>query len=117
MTIHQISRILIKNLLLAAALFTVASASAEVRLPKVFANHMVLQQAKPIVVWGWAQPDEAITVQLGSESRQARANTQGEWKVVLPAFKAGGPLVLTVSGSNTIKLEDVLVGEVWLCSG
>lgn len=78
---------------------------------------MVLQQNKPIVVWGWAQPNEAVTVQLASETRQVRANDRGEWKAVLPAMKAGGPFTLTVSGSSTVRFEDVMVGEVWLCSG
>src|SRR5689334_22910724 len=77
-------------------------ARAEVRLPKVFGNHMVLQQEKPIVIWGWAQPREAITVQLGAETRQAQANELGEWKVVLPALKAGGPLTLSITGSNMV---------------
>ncbi len=78
---------------------------------------MVLQQEKPITIWGWANPNEADTVQLVAEKQEAKANDRGEWKVVLPAVKAGGPYTLTASGSNTIKLEDVLVGEVWLCSG
>ena len=94
-----------------------SSARAEVRLPKVFGNHMVLQQEKPIVIWGWAQPLEAITVQLGAETRQAQANERGEWKVVLPAMNAGGPLTLSITGSSVVRFDDVMLGEVWLCSG
>ena len=93
------------------------TAQAEVRLPKVFSDHMVLQQEKPLTVWGWAQPGETVTVQFLAESKQAKANDRGEWKVVLSAAKAGGPHTLTVSGSSTVKFEDVMVGEVWLCSG
>ena len=93
------------------------SARAEVRLPKVFSSHMVLQQEKPLVIWGWAQPNETVTVQLSSESQQVQANERGEWKATLPAMKAGGPYTLTVSGSSTVQFEDVMVGEVWLCSG
>jgi len=103
--------------LLAAGAGWPTSARAEVRLPKVFGSHMVLQQEKPLAVWGWAQPGESVTVRLASETREAKANERGEWKVMLPVMKAGGPYTLTVSAANTIQCDDVLVGEVWLCSG
>jgi len=91
--------------------------SAEVHLPKVFASHMVLQQEKPLTIWGWAEPNETVSVQLGQERAQAQANHRGEWKIVMPAMKAGGPYTLTVAGSSRLEFEDVMVGEVWLCSG
>jgi sialate O-acetylesterase len=78
---------------------------------------MVLQQEKLAVVWGWAEPNESITIQLGSETRRVQANEKGEWKATLPPMKAGGPYTLTVTGSNSLRFEDVMVGEVWLCSG
>ena len=93
------------------------AARAEVRLPKVFGSHMVLQQERPLVIWGWARPNETVTVHIATASRKAKANKRGEWKVELPAMKAGGPYALTVSGSSTVRFEDVMVGEVWLCSG
>ena len=93
------------------------AAQAEVGLPRVFGSHMVLQQEKPLVIWGWAQPNETVTVQIAAESRTAQANERGEWKVELPAMKAGGPFTLTASGSSVVRLDDVMVGEVWLCSG
>lgn len=93
------------------------SAEADVHLPKVFGDHMVLQQEKPIVIWGWAAPGENVKVQIGNERGETKANEQGEWKVTLPALKAGGPLVVTVTGANTVRFDDVMVGEVWLCSG
>lgn len=100
-----------------AGLLLALNVSAEIRLPHVFGSHMVLQREKPIIVWGWAQPGETVTVQLDSTQQTTQANDKGEWKVTLPAMEAGGPYELTVSGSSTIKLEDVMVGEVWLCSG
>jgi sialate O-acetylesterase len=100
-----------------AGLSLALNASAEIRLPHVFGSHMVLQREKPIIIWGWAQPGETVTVQLGTAQQTAQANDKGEWKVTLPAMEAGGPYDLTISGSSTIKLEDVMVGEVWLCSG
>ena len=105
---------------LAAVIFAsavVSPAMAEVRLPKVFASHMVLQQEKPIVVWGWAQPNETVTVTLEAATAQAQANDRGEWKTTLPAMKAAGPFTLKVTGSSSVQFDDVMVGEVWLCSG
>lgn len=93
------------------------AAPAAVRLPKVFSDHMVLQQGKPIQIWGWAAVGETVTVQLGESKVAAVPNAKGEWKVAVPAQKAGGPGKLTVSGANTITFTDVLIGEVWLCSG
>jgi sialate O-acetylesterase len=102
--------------LVAGGGFTLA-ARAEVRLPKVFSSHMVLQQEKPLVVWGWAEPNEKVTVTLSTGSQEVQANERGEWKAVLPAMKAGGPYTLTISGSTKVQFEDVMIGEVWLCSG
>src|SRR5215469_3676644 len=93
------------------------NALADIRMPQVFGSHMVLQRYKPIIIWGWANPAETVTVQLGQKSKSARANERGEWKVVLPSMSAGGPFTLTVSGSSTVTYDDVMIGEVWLCSG
>jgi sialate O-acetylesterase len=105
------------GLLLGGGLAVPATARAEVRLPHVFGSHMVLQQQKPLVIWGWANPGETVTVKLGDANQTAVANARGEWKTVLPALPAGGPYTLTVSGSSTVTCEDVMIGEVWLCSG
>ncbi len=78
---------------------------------------MVLQQEKPMAVWGWAEPGETVTVQLASEKATAKANEKGEWQLKLPSMEAGGPYTMTVSGSSTVEFDDVMVGEVWLCSG
>lgn len=92
-------------------------ANAEIRLPKIFGSHMVLQQGKPIQLWGWANPGETATAQIGEAKQSATANDKGEWKISLPAMKAGGPHTLKVVGSNELVLDDVMIGEVWLCSG
>jgi len=114
---HIASRLKVLSLSLLACLISCQLANAEVRLPKVFSSHMVLQQQKPIVIWGWAEANETVTVRLGDATQQATANEHGEWKVTLPAMVAGGPYALTVSGSSTVTFDDVLIGEVWLCSG
>ena len=93
------------------------SAPAAVRLPQVFGDHMVLQRDKPIVVWGWADPSEAVTVTLAGRSASVGAGPAGDWKVTLPALPAGGPHEMTVAGKNRLAFADILVGEVWLCSG
>jgi sialate O-acetylesterase len=105
-----------KTLLLAFA-FATTPLHAEIRLPKIFGSHMVLQQGKPIQLWGWANPGETATAQIDEAKQSATANDKGEWKISLPAMKAGGPYSLKVSGSNEILLENVMIGEVWLCSG
>ena len=100
-----------------AGFLAAASVFAEVRLPNVFSDHMVLQRGKPIQVWGWAAPGEKISIRLGEDSVQAVANEQGEWRAALPQRAAGGPLELIVKGANEVRFTDVMVGEVWLCSG
>ena len=102
-----------------AALFSLGTAHADVTLPSLFASHMVLQQDQPVIVWGWADPHETVTVQLDSgQTATVAATPDGEWQVTFPAMKADGRAhTLTVSGKNTLKFDDILIGEVWLCSG
>jgi len=93
---------------------------ADVRLPNIISDDMVLQRDKPIKIWGWAEAGEKVNVKgswqwFGGSSATADAN--GKWKVKLPAAKAGGPYKLTISGKNTIELTNILIGEVWVCSG
>ncbi|TWT39288.1 sialate O-acetylesterase [Blastopirellula retiformator] len=94
-------------------------ALAEVRLPGFFGDHMVLQQQMPLPVWGWADPGQQVTVTLGEAAATAKADDKGNWKVELPAMEAGGgPMKLTVAaGERKLTLSDILLGEVWLCSG
>lgn len=92
-------------------------AYADVKLPKVIGDHMVLQQDKPLLFWGWADAGEEVTVQVGESSAKTVATAKGEWKVALPAVKQAGPVAVKVAGKNVIEIKDVLVGEVWLCSG
>ncbi|MEJ0033918.1 MAG: sialate O-acetylesterase [Bacteroidota bacterium] len=90
----------------------------QVRLPKIFGDHMVLQRSEGINVWGWAAPKEKVTVKLHSQSKQATTDKDGKWKVVLNSEEAGGPFELTISGkSNSVIFKDVMIGEVWVCSG
>jgi sialate O-acetylesterase len=105
-------------------LFSLVSVTrADVRLPHIFSSHMVLQQDKPIAVWGWATPGEAVSVALQggraeSEPGKTSADEKGEWKVTLAPMKASDqPMTMTVTAGNKVVFDDVLVGEVWVCSG
>jgi sialate O-acetylesterase len=110
--------LLIRAASLAFAFAVVAPASADVTLPHVFGNHMVLQREQPLPVWGWAAPGEDVSVQIGDQPAvTTTANKAGAWRVTLPKMPAGGPFTIKVAGRNTVTFEDVLVGEVWLCSG
>jgi sialate O-acetylesterase len=93
-------------------------ARAEVKLPAVFGEHMVLQREMPVPVWGWAAPGEAVVVRFNGQAKTATADAAGKWSLALDKLTAGGPYELEVQGKqNTIRLADVLVGEVWLASG
>lgn len=105
-------------LLFVQGLTAVFVAQAQLRLPAFFGDHMVLQRQQPIPVWGWAKPGEKITVTLDGKSAATKADKTGKWRVNLPAMEAGGPFALQVAGQKeTRTLQDVLLGEVWLCSG
>lgn len=93
-------------------------AHAQVTLPKILGNGMVLQRNKPVPVWGMAAAGEKVTVSFSGQTKTAVADASGKWMVSLnPMAASAVPATLTVAGSNTIKLENILVGEVWLCSG
>ncbi len=94
-----------------------SAALADVKLPHIFGTHMVLQRDQKDRVWGWAEPGEEVTVTIAGQSKTAKAGTDGAWQVQLDPMPAGGPHTLTVQGKNTVKFEDVLVGEIWICSG
>jgi len=95
-----------------------AAAEEAPLLARIFSDHMVMQRNRPLEIWGQTQPGEQVTVNMGGESRAARAGTDGRWAVTLPARRAGGPHVITArSASRQQTVSDVLVGDVWLCSG
>ena len=93
-------------------------ALADVKLPDLFGDHMVLQRDQLLPIWGWADPGEQVTVKLDHATATAIADNQGNWKVMLPALHADGdPHRMIVSGRNTVVVEDILIGDVWLGSG
>lgn len=92
-------------------------ANANVRMPLVFSGGMVLQRNKAIPVWGWADANEKIAVHFNKQTKTIKADKNGKWMVRLDSEKAGGPYELTITGKNKIVITNVLVGEVWICSG
>lgn len=92
-------------------------ANAIVELPLLFNDGMVLQRNKPIPVWGWANANEKIEVYFKEQVVRTKADKNGKWSVHLNSETAGGPYELTVKGKNIITIKNVMVGEVWLCSG
>jgi sialate O-acetylesterase len=92
---------------------------ADVKLPAVIGDNMVLQQGVEVPIWGWAEPGEKVIIGLGIYSQVwgAEADKEGKWMVKIGPFNTGGPYELTAKGKNTITIKNVMVGEVWVCSG
>jgi sialate O-acetylesterase len=107
-----------RYLMLAAALLGTAPAEAATLLHPMFADHAVLQRGQPIPVYGTAKPGADVTLQLGNATASAHADKDGQWRATLPAMSAGGPYVLhAASGGDSQDVHDVLVGDVFLCTG
>ncbi len=112
----------IVGLVLAAVAFLglVSALSAEIKLPAVIGDHMVVQQGQPVAIWGWAGKNEQVTVTFNGQEKKSVAGADGAWRVAFDPLKAGGsPLELFVRGAKSpeVTVKDILVGEVWLCSG
>ncbi len=100
-----------------AILIGAAAAAADVKLPSLISDNMVLQQGRTVAIWGTAEAGERVTVSLGEQKETATTDSNGQWKVKLGPLKKGGPFEMTVAGKNTMTIHNVLVGEVWVCSG
>ena len=90
---------------------------ADVRVPAIIGSHMVLQRDMPLPIWGQAEPGEKVTVEIAGQSHETKADREGRWSVKLTPLKVGPPLAMSIAGKNRLEFEDVLVGEVWICSG
>ncbi len=112
----NVARLLPLGVALGAAAALVPSLTAVVRPNPLFCDHAVLQQGREVPVWGTADEGEKIVVEIAGRRAKTTA-TGGRWLVRLPELPAGGPYTLTIRGTNTVKLQDVLIGEVWICGG
>lgn len=102
-----------------AVFFLFVNASAQIKLPAIIADNMVLQQHSNVALWGWAAAGERVTVNASWSQQQvaATAGKDGKWLLNIETAKAGGPFTITFTASNTIAVKNVLLGEVWLASG
>ena len=99
-------------------LFVLSQIMAQLSVPSFFSDHMVLQREKPINIWGTANAGERISVTLGNAKKSTRTDKNGKWSISLPPMQAGGPYTLSVkSPKQALSFTDILVGEVWICSG
>ena len=105
------------HLLLLAAVLPAITAVADVRLPRIFTDNMMVQRNQPVRVWGWAAAGEAVTVSFAGKTAATQAGEDGQWAVELPANKSGENLELTVQGKNRLTLKNVVLGDIWVCSG
>ncbi|HOI55596.1 MAG TPA: sialate O-acetylesterase, partial [Phycisphaerae bacterium] len=101
----------------AVLLCACGAASADVSLPALISDNMVIQQGQRVSIWGKAAPGEKVAVSLGEQHVSAEADAAGRWRVALEPMPAGGPHEMTIAGINSIVVKNILVGEVWLCSG
>ncbi len=114
----QARRCLALLMVLSVSLLAAGTSFADVTLPRIFASDMVLQRDMPLPVWGWATPGEQVTVTIAGQKVATKADTLGRWQVKLAALPASAkPLEMTVTGKNTVQFKNILVGDVWVCSG
>ncbi len=107
----KITLVLLTGFLLAFSGYT------QIKLPGIFGDHMVIQRSQPVPVWGWSSPNEKVVVKFNQQQKEGTADRNGKWRITLDPEPAGGPFELIINGKNSIIYHDVLVGEVWLCSG
>ncbi|WP_345949805.1 sialate O-acetylesterase [Mucilaginibacter sp. PAMB04274] len=108
------------QLLLLLYLFSGCAENAEAKLStaKLFADHMVLQRNQDVYIWGWSTPEANVAIAFNGQEATAQANSKGKWVISLKPMQAGGPYVMSIlSGNNHISYKDVMIGEVWICSG
>jgi sialate O-acetylesterase len=106
-----------KKTLIFITLLLCGNMYSQIKLPRLISDGMILQRDIPVKIWGWASPNEKVEVNFNKKKFQATATADGNWAIVLPSQKAGGPYEMTLSASNTIVLKNILFGDVWLCSG
>ncbi|MEZ6130846.1 MAG: sialate O-acetylesterase [Planctomycetaceae bacterium] len=106
-----------KLIVLAAVLMLHTNADAALKLPNIFGDHMVVQQKAPVKVWGMTSPGQKVTAELGGKSASTTADDKGHFALAIPELTAGGPHTLTITADESKTFNDVMVGEVWICSG
>ena len=103
-------------LIFLALLFSISS-TGQIRLPKLISDGMVLQRDDSVKIWGWAAPGEEVRVDFINSHYRTRADVSGDWAIMLSPMQAGGPYTMHIEASNSITVANILIGDVWLCSG
>ncbi|MGX5688530.1 sialate O-acetylesterase [Arcticibacter tournemirensis] len=98
-------------------IFIPAIVKSQIKLPRLISNGMVLQRDQKVNIWGWASPGDEITISFNNHIVRTTCSEDKKWKVTLPAMKAGGPFDMIIKGKNSLVVKDILLGDVWLCSG
>jgi sialate O-acetylesterase len=106
-----------KILLLLTGYLLVLTGYCQLKLPGIFGDHMVIQRSQPVPVWGWSSPNEAVLIKFKNQQKKTIADKNGKWRLNLDPEPAGGPFELSVQSNTTIVIHDVMIGEVWICSG
>ncbi len=96
---------------------SISTCFADVKLPEIISDGIVLQRNAEIPVWGWADPDEPITLTFMGKEYKTRASSDGKWNISLPKMNPGGPFTMIISGKNRLEVKDILIGDVWLAAG
>lgn len=111
--------IFFKSIVLVCVNFLWGDANADIRLPAIISNNMVLQQQSSVKLWGWGEPTEklVVTTSWNRNIDSTMVNENAKWQLSIQTPAAGGPYSITIKGNNTIVLENILIGEVWICSG
>jgi sialate O-acetylesterase len=106
-----------RNFFVVLSLAACMDASGDVRLPRLIGDGLVLQRDAPVRIWGWASAGERVIVRLCDSTYHASTDSNGEWMVALGPFHAGGPYEMQIVGRNALTVHDVMIGDVWVCSG
>ncbi|MES1217466.1 MAG: sialate O-acetylesterase [Bacteroidota bacterium] len=104
-------------ILLAISIMIFQISFSQVKLPRLVRDSMILQRDIKLKIWGWAAKGEKVNVKFNGKSYKTKTDTSGKWSVLLAPMKAGGPYTMDISGTNKITLKDILIGDVWFCSG
>jgi len=104
-------------LIVIAGIFNLQTAFGQVKLPRLVRDSMVLQRDSKINIWGWASKNEKVSIKFNGKNHKTTTGVDGKWLIQMPSMKAGGPFTMDISASNKITLKDILIGDVWFCSG
>ncbi len=96
---------------------TINTSFAQVKLPQIVRDSMILQRDIPVNIWGWSAVNEKVSVKFNGKTYKTKGNAEGKWSIKLPATKAGGPYTIDIIASNKISIKEILFGDVWFCSG